>query len=109
MNIEKVKFVERYDTPKRIWFRNKETGYPSVCDFIGKTKRSFVSGGGWDCKLWPFTLYEEITEHNYQEWLWLWRNRHYIGERVQRLRDPAKLREIAKIVGYEEKQEGGGR
>ncbi len=104
MNIDQVKFRERFEPPKPIYLQNNGSGHCcEVSDCCGKTARSWVVDGYGRVHLFQFCEYTEISEHDYNEWIWLRTNQYRIGQLVQHSKDPAVVRAVAKLVGYEEK------
>jgi hypothetical protein len=102
--MEQVKFRERFE-PRTIYLRSNNTQHcMSVSECCGKTVRSWVSGHSWDTHLWQFKEYTEISEHDYNEWLWVRKHQYRIGCCVQGCKDPAVVRAVAKLVNYVEVQ-----
>jgi hypothetical protein len=104
MNIDQVKFRERFQS-KTIYLRNNDSGRcREVSNCCGKTARSWVVGDYGRAHLFQFCEYTEISKHDYDEWDWARTHQRTIGQLVQCSKDPAVVRAVAKLVGYEEKE-----
>jgi len=104
--MEQVKFKERFE-PRTIYLKRNENGYCSkLINYCGKTTRSWVCGPPWFCAFWSFSYYTEITAAEFTEWEWYIKNVYHVSRSVEHCKDPAIIRQIAKLVNYQEQQKG---
>ena len=92
--------ITMYDAPRTIYYRKKGNTWPDCVDCHGETSRSYLTGGTWRPKKIAKSAVELITEQEYRDVWVVCDQRDTISRWVRDLRDPAKLRKIAEIVGY---------
>ena len=100
--------ITMYDAPRTLYLvRHYSGAYPQMCEnVIGETSRSYVS---CDYEHGPFYRHSKkdfrvITEVEYSDLLWVRTNRYKLSKAVEDCADPAILRQIAALVGHEEKK-----
>lgn len=100
MNIEKVKFAERFDLPRKIYLRNNDSRYCDAHECMGKTKKSWVVSARWRIDLYQFREYTEITEREYKLYCWSSEHGYKISRHLEGIRNADWLLAVAKLIGY---------
>lgn len=103
--------MNRQQQDQNIWLKVGDTiwdyqGEPYV--IVGETSRSWIVGPGWKPTKVPKK--EDRTLGIHQQWffdkqtcddtIFLRRHVYAISKMVERLKDPAALREVARLVGW---------
>jgi hypothetical protein len=102
VRLDQVKFRERFDAQTIYLRHNDRQDCSKIGNVCGKTAKSWVSGEYGRAYLYQFREYTEITEHDFNEWIWAKKHQYRIGQLVDCCKDPAVIRAVAKLVNFTE-------
>lgn len=92
-----------YDAPRTLFYRAKGGTWPQSRTTYGETSRSYLVGPRFPPNRLQKATIDLISEEEYRNARFVVDHRHKIGRLVMDLKDPAILRQIAALVGFEEK------